>query len=70
MLNGQYLIQYHIPLGMYVTILVLMVEEICDARTFCDQALEEEESIEMKEEGVVVADEYALLFAVPTEYNN
>ena len=44
MLNGQYLVQFHVPLETNVKILIPMAGEICDARIFCDLVLEVEGS--------------------------
>ena len=53
MLTDLYLTQYH-PLEMCGMILILMVEEICDVKTFYGQALVEEGNIKMMEAGEVV----------------
>ena len=64
MLTDLYLTQYH-PLEMCGMILILMVEEICDVKTFYGQALVEEGNIKMMEAGEVVVDEYVFLFGAP-----
>ena len=58
MLNGQYLVQFHVPLETNVKILIPMVGEICDAKIFCDLVLEVEGSTGMKVEEVAVVAEY------------
>ena len=67
MLNDLYLTQYH-PLGMSGMILILMVEEICDVKTFYGQVREEEESTKMMEVEEVVVDEYVFPFGAPTNH--
>ena len=68
MLNGQYLIQFHILVEMCVKILVLTEEEIYDVNflIFYDLVLEEEGSTKMMEEAEGVVGEYVLLYDEPT----
>ena len=67
MLNDLYLTQYH-PLGMSGMILILMVEEICDVKTFYGQVLVEEGNTKMMEVEEAVVDEYVFLFGAPESY--
>ena len=67
MLNDLYLTQYH-PLGMSGMILILMVEEICDVKTFYGQVREEEGNTKMMEVEEVVVDEYVFPFGAPESH--
>jgi hypothetical protein len=68
MLNGQYLIQFHILVEMCVKISILTEEEIYDVNfwIFYDLVLEEEGSTKMMEEVEGVVGEYVLLYDEPT----